>query len=137
MPQACLVSEHELAGPVINLVKGSVYLLTVHIFCEGSHAPNPVARVHGITLVTEDGQPLTLKVVDTPEEHRKPLPNCVTVAAMWNPALCQSAELLRPTKWPETRGLQLELELELTALPGETSALSLSLSFLVRSRRPA
>ena len=134
MPQPCLVSEHDRAGPVFNMVVGCTYLLTLHIFCEGSHGANPVAKVHGITLVTEDGQPLKLKVVDTPEEHRKPLPNCVTVAAMWVPAMCKSKSLLTPTKWPETRTLQALIDLELTALPGEVSTLVTEVGVQVRRR---
>ena len=36
--------------------------MVANVFCEGSHAPNPVARVDGITILAEGGAPLVLKV---------------------------------------------------------------------------
>jgi len=39
--------------------------MVLNVFCEGSHAPNPVARVLGITVLAEDGAPLVLKVQAT------------------------------------------------------------------------
>ena len=66
------------------------------------------------------------------QEHRKQLPNCVTVAAAWDPAACRSAALLAPTEWPETRAAQVQLDLELAALPGQTASIRPELRFLVR-----
>ena len=128
-----MLSEHEHAGPVFNFVQGQTLLMEVNIFREGAHVTNPVAKVHGITIVTEDGEPLTLQVQDAPAGSKKALPNCLTVTAPWDPKECKSAALLDPTKWPETRDVQVQLHLELTELPGKTTTVSPPLRFQVRS----
>ena len=56
----------------------------------------------------------------------------VTVAAAWDPAACRSAALLEPTEWPYWRTVKVQLDLELTALPGEITTISPELRFLVR-----
>jgi len=61
----------------------------------------------------------------------------VTVAAKWDPAACRSAALLTPTKWPHTRTVQVKMDLELAALPGQTCTISPELHFLVRCAHPA
>jgi serine/threonine protein kinase len=43
--QRCVLSEHDQAGQVFNLVHGCTYIVVVHVFRESSSQPNPVAQV--------------------------------------------------------------------------------------------
>ena len=43
--QRCVLSEHDQAGQVFNLVHGRVYIVVVHVFRESSAQPNPVSQV--------------------------------------------------------------------------------------------
>ena len=127
-----MLSEHEHVGPVFNLVQGCTYMLVANLFCEGAHMNNPIAKVHAIKMMVEDGTSHELLLVqDTPKSHEKRLPNCVTVAALWNPTESRSSTLLTPTKWPQTRIAQVQLDLELKAVPGQTSSISPTLHFQV------
>jgi serine/threonine protein kinase len=43
--QRCVLSEHDQAGQVFNLVHGCTYIVVVHVFRESSSQPNPVSQV--------------------------------------------------------------------------------------------
>jgi serine/threonine protein kinase len=43
--QRCVLSEHDQAGDVFNLVHGCTYFVVVHVFRENSSQPNPVSQV--------------------------------------------------------------------------------------------
>ena len=72
MQQPCLVSEHEEVGTAFNFVLGSELLVVASFFREGAHQTNPVSRVIAATIITEDGTPLPLTLVDTPQVGQPP-----------------------------------------------------------------
>jgi hypothetical protein len=43
--QRCVLSQHDHAGDVFNLVHGCTYIVVVHVFRESSSQPNPVSQV--------------------------------------------------------------------------------------------
>ena len=43
--QRCILSEHDQAGDVFNLVHGCTYIVVVNVFRESSSQPNPVSQV--------------------------------------------------------------------------------------------
>jgi serine/threonine protein kinase len=43
--QRCILSQHDQAGDVFNLVHGCTYIVVVHVFRESSSQPNPVSQV--------------------------------------------------------------------------------------------
>ena len=107
----------------------------MNIFRENAqHLGNPVSRIHGIKVATEGGVPMDLKVQQTPPRGTldKPLPNCVSVTAAWNPKEHKSAILLEPTKWPSTRSIQVSVALELSELPGKLQEVQTPVYLLVR-----
>ena len=111
----------------------------VNIFRENAeHMGNPVSAIHGIKVATEGGVSLDLKPLHTPPPRGafdKPLPNCVSVTAAWNPNEHKSAVLLEPTKWPSTRVVQVTVALELSKLPGKLHEVQTPVYFLVRPQR--
>jgi len=67
----------------------------------------------------------------------KPLPNCVSAAAVWNPAQSGSTSFLQAPKYPAVRKAQFDIQLELTDLPGQTTSLTPSLNFLPHATEKA
>jgi hypothetical protein len=165
--QRCVLSEHDQAGQVFNLVHGRVYIVVVHVFRESSAQPNPVSQVRfplcrvlcspdlrclpplsltrmplpphaGARRITaEGGQPMLLSVGVVPAELSKALPNCVSAAAVWNPAQSGSTSFLQAIKYPAVRKAQFDIQLELTDLPGQTTSLTPQLNFLPHATEKA
>ncbi|KAK3237043.1 hypothetical protein CYMTET_52858 [Cymbomonas tetramitiformis] len=128
--QNCLVTDHDIVGPCYNLVIGCKYELILNIFRESSTLSNPVKTIQKLQLATTDGVPVLLDM----EPHvnkEKSLPNLLSFRGEWIPALCKSDMLITPTKWPETRIVTMEMEVELKDLPGRPIKLSQQVHCLV------
>ncbi|KAK3239489.1 hypothetical protein CYMTET_50581 [Cymbomonas tetramitiformis] len=132
--QSCILSEHERVGPVFNLVPICHYQVEITIFRESAQLANPVKTLAGAVLHTTDGWPLPLELLPAPVDATARLPNGMTFVGTWAPATCQSALLVTNTKWPDTRQVTLELQLELHDLPGEPVTIQHELSFLVHTK---
>jgi hypothetical protein len=113
------------------MVNGREYMLVLNLFREGGDKENPVKAVNKVTICTEDGKPLHLLPKSIPAQTSDPLPNCVTMGALFDAKLCFSPLLLTATKWPEYRTIKLEISLELDIAAGKTSLLMPSVHFLV------
>ncbi|KAK3283292.1 hypothetical protein CYMTET_9011 [Cymbomonas tetramitiformis] len=135
--QTCILSEHERAGPVFNLVPQCHYQLELTIFREGTRLANPVKAIVSAVFHTVDGMPLALGLLPAPTAHAPRLPNGVTFMGAWAPAMCQSTLLMTKTKWPHTREAALELELELHDLPGKPVTIRQGLHFVVHKKNGA
>ena len=97
-----------------------------------------MSHIHGIKVATQGGVSLDLKPQQTPSQRGafdKPLPNCVSVTAAWNPKEHRSAVLLEPTAWPRTRNVQVTVALELSHLQGQLQEVQTPVYFLVRLQR--
>jgi hypothetical protein len=79
---------------------------------------------------------MLLSVGAVPDELTKALPNCVSAAAVWNPAQSGSSFLQAP-KYPAVRKAQFDIQLELTDLPGQTTSLTPTLSFMPHASEKA
>ena len=137
--RSCVCSDHERVGATFHLVKGCMYKIVINVFREGAaqqgSVPNPVSAAHHITLTTQGGTPVKLALQPTPVAANKgPLPQCISFAAVWDPVQNQSATLLKPTKWPETRKVDMEISMELRHLPNQPQAVSAELYFQVHAK---
>jgi hypothetical protein len=94
-------------------------------------------QVRGVRITAEGGQPLLLSAEGVPAELSKALPNCVSAAAMWDPAQSGSATFLQAIKYPAVRKAQFDIQLELTDLPGQTTSLTPQLSFMPHATEKA
>ena len=95
-------------------------------------------QVRGIRITAEGAkQPLVLPVGAVPQEVTKALPNSVSAAAVWNPKASGSSTFLQPPKYPAVRKAQIEIQLELTDLPGQTTSLTPQLSFVPHATEKA
>jgi hypothetical protein len=130
--QPCLLTAHEVAGQTFHLVKGRQYLMIVNLFREGGNMPNPIKRVNRLTVNTADGVALHLIPDATPARSKKPLPNCVTVSALFNAADCRAPSMSATTTWPDYRTVDLEISLELNSTQGKDVLLMPALYFQVR-----
>ncbi|KAK3286918.1 hypothetical protein CYMTET_5551 [Cymbomonas tetramitiformis] len=128
--QTCLVTDHDTAGPCFNLVLGCKYEVILNIFRESSTLLNPVKSISKLLIKTKDGVPVALHMEPTVHK-KKTLPNLLTFKGEWIPSLCQSNMLFTPTKWPETRIVTMELDVELKDLPGRPVKLSQQMHCLV------
>jgi hypothetical protein len=129
--QPCLLTDHEVAGQTFHLVNERQYLMQINLFREGGNMPNPIKRVNRLTVNAADGVPLQLIPDPTPARSKKPLPNCVTVSALFNAAGCQAPSMSTPTKWPDFRTVELEISLELNSAQGKEVSLKPALYFQV------
>ncbi|KAK3278449.1 hypothetical protein CYMTET_13614 [Cymbomonas tetramitiformis] len=132
--QSCILSEHERAGPVFNLVPQCHYQLELTIFREGTRLANPVKAVVGAVFHTADGMPLPLGLLPAPATNAPRLPNGLAFVGTWVPATCKSTLLMTKTKWPHTREAALELQLELHDLPGKPVTIRQGLHFVVHKK---
>ncbi|KAK3270534.1 hypothetical protein CYMTET_21071 [Cymbomonas tetramitiformis] len=139
--QSCILSEHDRAGPVFNLVLQCQYHLELTVFREvGAMLRNPVKAVLGAVIITADGNPLPLGLLPAPPTPTTisaappRLPNALAFVGAWAPSMCQSALLVTKTKWPETRRVTLELQLELHDLPGRPVTIRHELNFLMHKK---
>jgi hypothetical protein len=89
--QPCLLTDHEVAGQTFHLVNRRQYLMIINLFREGGNMPNPIKRVNRLTVNTASG--VQLIPDPTPARSKKPLPNCVTVSALFNAASCQAPSI--------------------------------------------
>ncbi|KAK3289278.1 hypothetical protein CYMTET_3279 [Cymbomonas tetramitiformis] len=128
--QTCLVTDHDRVGPCYNLVLECKYEVILNIFRESSTLSNPVKSIRKLQLKTKDGIPVALAMEPTVHK-KKTLPNLLTFKGEWMPSRCQSNMLFTPTKWPETRSVLMELEVELKDLPGRPVKLSQEMHCLV------
>jgi serine/threonine protein kinase len=55
--QRCVLSQHDHAGQVFNLVHGRTYFVAIHVFRESSSQPNPVAQVRVPSVECTAGLP--------------------------------------------------------------------------------
>ncbi|KAK3270389.1 hypothetical protein CYMTET_21213 [Cymbomonas tetramitiformis] len=132
--QSCILSEHERAGPVFNLVPQCHYRLELTIFREGGRMANPVKSVVSAVVHTADGAPLPLGLLPAPAATATRLPNGLAFVGTWAPTMCQSTLLATKTKWPHTREAALELQLELYDQPGKPVTIRQGLHFLVHKK---
>ncbi|KAK3235609.1 hypothetical protein CYMTET_54198 [Cymbomonas tetramitiformis] len=139
--QSCILSEHERAGPVFNLVLQCQYHLDITIFREGGgKLLNPVKAILGAIFITTDGNPLPIGLLPAPlapntsSAELSRLPNSLVFVGAWAPSMCQSTLLVTKTKWPETRQVTLELQLELHDLPGRPVTIRHDLHFVVHKK---
>ena len=88
-------------------------------------------------ITAEGGQPMLLSVGVVPDELTKALPNCVSAAAVWNPAQSGSTSFLQAPKYPAVRKAQFDILMELTDLPGQTTSLTPTLSFMPHASEKA
>jgi hypothetical protein len=72
------------------------------LFREGGNKDNPVKAVNKVTIRTEDGKPLNILPKSIPAQTSDPLPNFVTMGALFDAKLCFSRSLLTATKWLST-----------------------------------
>jgi hypothetical protein len=98
--QPCFLIEHEVAGQAFSLINGRQYLMIINLFPEGGNMPNRIKRVNRLTVNTANGLPLQLFLKPTPARPKKPLPNCVTVSALFNAAGCRAPSMSATTKCP-------------------------------------
>ena len=49
----CILSEHDQAGDVFNLVHGRTYIVVVNVFRESSSQANPVSQVRACVVVLD------------------------------------------------------------------------------------
>jgi hypothetical protein len=94
-------------------------------------------QVRGVRITAEGGQPMLLSVGVVPDELTKALPNCVSAAAVWNPAQSGSATFLQAIKYPAVRKAQFDIQLDLTDLPDQTTSLTPSLNFMPHASEKA
>jgi hypothetical protein len=73
---------------------------------------------------------MLLSLGAVPDELTKALPDCVSVAAVWDPAQSGSTSFLQAPKYPAVRKAQFDIQLELTDLPGQTTSLTPKLKFM-------
>eukprot|EP00854_Cymbomonas_tetramitiformis_P013131 gene13131-biopygen13524 len=132
--QSCILSEHERAGPVFNLVPQCHYRLELTIFREGGRMTNPVKSVVSAVVHTADGAPLPLGLLPAPAATATRLPNGLAFVGTWAPTMCQSTLLVTKTKWPHTREAALELQLELYDQPGKPVTIRQGLHFVVHKK---
>ncbi|KAK3247367.1 hypothetical protein CYMTET_43139 [Cymbomonas tetramitiformis] len=132
--QSCILSQHERAGPVFNLVPQCHYQMEITIFRDGTRLANPVKAVVSAVFHTADGVPLPLGLLPAPATDPPRLPNGLAVMGTWVPATCQSTLLVTKTKWPHTREAALELQLELHDLPGKPVTVRQGLHFVVHKK---
>ena len=52
-PQRCILSQHDQAGDVFNLVHDRAYIVVVNVFCESSSQVNPVSQVCACVVVLD------------------------------------------------------------------------------------
>ena len=94
-------------------------------------------QVRGVRITADGGQPMLLSVGVVPDELTKALPNCVSAAAVWDPAQSGSTSFLQAIKYPAVRTAQFDIQLELTDLPGQTTSLTPTLNFIPHASEKA
>ncbi|KAK3244799.1 calcium-dependent protein kinase [Cymbomonas tetramitiformis] len=132
----CIVTRDHREGEMYHIEIGRRYWMVVKLYRrDHTHLQNPVCDILEATITACNCDPLKLSVrrLDVGKELASQV---VGFASSWDPAKCRSKLLQTATTGADVRSVQLELQLEFHANPGQSVSVTRTMKFQVHHKVP-